>query len=361
MIEQLAKRPFIGLLIIIVLIVLTIPFQNRIDKIRGKFRSVEDTLYMTSSSLKKLSLGYKELFADIYWLRALQYFGGYDKKMSEKDSDLMLHYFDIITDLDPKFVNAYRFGGSFLAEPSPLGFGDIEKGTKLFDKGRLNNPDNFRLPLEEGFLYYLYSENYKKASDLFKEASEKPGLSEFRKYSLRGMAASALQKGGDIYLSRKIWQNIYDNAYSESRKRFALMNLNEINTTIMEKQLTEVLKDYLEEKNRLPEDVNQLVVDGYLSNIPKSPIGGEFIIAKKIGQVKNSELAERRLNFYVRQLTVKAIRFKRFYDKYPEDLAELRNFIETQTTLKFPEHPLGIEYKYDPETGRVSTDPVKVR
>src|SRR3990167_7813388 len=98
-----AIKPLIALVILAALVSVSIPFQIRIDDIRGRFRSVEGSLYISSSSLKKLSLGYNELLADIYWIRALQYFCS--KKPNEQNPDLLYHYFDIITDLDPKFVH----------------------------------------------------------------------------------------------------------------------------------------------------------------------------------------------------------------------------------------------------------------
>src|SRR3990172_8086053 len=112
MFTSLFKGPVKWLILVLALIAISVPFQKGIDNLRGRFRSIEETLYFTSSALKRLSLGYKELLADIYWMRALQ-------------------YFDILTDLDPKFVNAYRFGGTFLSEPPPFGLGDIKKGTML--------------------------------------------------------------------------------------------------------------------------------------------------------------------------------------------------------------------------------------
>ena len=113
--------------VIFLLIILSIPIQESIDSKRNKFRSIEETIYLNSSALKRISLGFDEFLADIYWFRALQYFGDFEGSLSSKSSDLLLNYFNIITDLDPKFINAYRFGGSFLAEPIPLGLGDLEK------------------------------------------------------------------------------------------------------------------------------------------------------------------------------------------------------------------------------------------
>src|SRR3989337_4481469 len=188
MFTSLFKGPVKWLILVFALIAISVPCQKGIDNLRGRFRSIEETLYFTSSALKRLSLGYKELLADIYWMRALQYFGG--RRFKDKNPELLYHYFDILTDLDPKFVNAYRFGGTFLSEPPPLGLGDIERGSMLFDHGSKNNPDNFRIPFEEAFIYYLYVKDYDKAAELFNESAAKPSLTNLRLAPLNAMSAS---------------------------------------------------------------------------------------------------------------------------------------------------------------------------
>ena len=147
----------IGLAVVVLLIVVSIPIQLKIESIRGDENIITKSLYINSSTLKRLSLGYEELIADIYWIRALQYFS--NTKSINIDPSELYKYFDIITDLDPNFVNAYRFGGSFLADKRPMGLGEIELGVKLFDKARGNNPENFRIQLEEAFIYFLYTED----------------------------------------------------------------------------------------------------------------------------------------------------------------------------------------------------------
>ena len=340
-----------GMILVIALMVASVPFQRKIDNIRGRFRSIEETLYFPSSTLRKISLGYNELLADVYWLRALQYFGG--TKFQDIDSRELYKYFDILTDLDPKFVNAYRYGGTFLAEPPPFGLGDIENGMKLFDKGRMSNPDNFRIPLEQGFVYYLNLKDYKKASALFKEASNKPGLSNLRRASFQGMAASAEAKGGNRTLSRQIWEYIYENAPNEGRKNFAALNIKELDTMDMEDRLTTALNEYLKRYNTFPSTLEELKSNGLINEIPEEPFGGKFVIVKKLKEVKSSTFIERELRVNPLYLSSKASKFKAMFGRFPSDLAELKEFIEKQTTGEFPPHPLGEEYTYNPETGIV--------
>ena len=353
MFTSLFKGPVKWLILVFALIAISVPFQKGIDNIRGKFRSIEETLYFSSSALKRLSLGYKELLADIYWLRALQYFGG--RGFKEENPELLYHYFDILTDLDPKFVNAYRFGGTFLAEPPPLGLGDIEKGTMLFDKGRKNNPENFRIPLEEAFMYYLYVKDYDKAAELFNEASEKPSLTGLRRATIKGMAASAHSKGGNRELSKEIWKTIYETTTHEQRREFALKNLQELSTMDTEDRLTEALREYIERYNEIPTSLVALKDAGLIKQIPKEPYGREFIIVSKLKAVRSSTLVNQQLRYNLIFLTAKAHRFRYFYGRYPRDLAELKSFIENETTAEFPPNPLGEEYVYNPENGKVES------
>lgn len=339
MLASLTKRPVLGLTIVFFLIVLSVPFQKRIDGIRGSFRSIEETVYLSSSALKKISLGYREIVADTYWLRAIQYFGG--RKYKEQNPDLLYRYFDILTDLDPRFVNAYRFGGTFLAEPKPYGLGDIERGIKLFDKGRENNPDSFRLPLEEAFIYYLYVKDYERAAELFKEASEKPGLSPLRRASIRGMAASAHNYGGNRELSRKIWREIYENTTNEGRRDFALRNLKELDTMDLEDLLTEALREYIRRYDEIPTNLNALKDAGIIGQIPEEPLGGKFIIVSKIKAVKSSTLVKQKMMQNLGFLASRIQVFKKIHGRYPRDLNELREFIEEDPTKEFPPNPLG--------------------
>ena len=357
MINKFFNNTLLVLAFILVLILLSIPFQKNIDLKRSKFRSIEQTLYLSSSTLKNISLGYKGLLADIYWFRALQYVGSNDIKNSQKDSLLLFKYFNIITDLDPRFVNAYRYGGTFLAEPPPYGLNDLERGIELLDKGRRNNPANYRIPLEEAFLLYLYTNNFAKASDLFFEASEKSGLSDFRKASIRGMAASARLSGGDRKLSRKIWENIYNTTENPGRKKFALQNLNELSTKDLEDKLTEVARKYEEKIGIFPRKLNTLLDAGYLKKIPRDHADRNFIISQSNRTIKSVTLVERFFNENLGFINSRSERFKSEFKRYSINIEELKNYINTTSLSRgFPEHPLGEEYIYNPETGEVTYD-----
>ena len=82
-------------------------------------------LYVRSPEfLKRAALSYDALLADVYWIRAVQHYGGTKLTTgAQKQYDLLYPLLDLTTSLDPYFTIAYRFGAIFLAENQPGGAG----------------------------------------------------------------------------------------------------------------------------------------------------------------------------------------------------------------------------------------------
>src|SRR5438477_1816551 len=112
----------------------------------------DETLYLTSGTLlRRLALAYPSLAADVYWIRAIQYYGGIKRKVDPGSlaiapppalvADPAVEYrllyplLDLTTTLDPRFNVAYRFGAVFLAEPYPRGPGRPDLAIALLEKG----------------------------------------------------------------------------------------------------------------------------------------------------------------------------------------------------------------------------------
>ena len=137
---------------------------------------------------------------------------------------------------------------------------------------------------------------------------------------------------------------------------FALTNLKEIDTMAIEDKLTAGLREYIKTYGKLPSAPDELVGRGIdEEGIPESPVGGKFIIAPKIKAVKNSVLAKKQIKHDLAFLNAKSERFKKRYGDYPVDLKELEEYVESETTGEVPVHPLGEEYIYNPETGKVKS------
>jgi tetratricopeptide (TPR) repeat protein len=184
----------------------------------------QESLYLTSgATARRLSIGYSALAADLYWIRAIQYYGssarlradasipGQPKADSGAAFDLLYPLLDLTTTLDPRFNIAYRFGSIFLAEPPPGGAGRPDLAIALLEKGLRERPDKWEYMQDVGFIHYWWRHDYQAAAEWFDKASKAPGAPWF----LRSLAAVTLAQGGDRRSSRVMWTAIRESAEND--------------------------------------------------------------------------------------------------------------------------------------------------
>ena len=188
----------------------------------------DPTLYVTSgTAARRLALAYPALAADMYWIRALQYYGSTKLKlqadfpalapppMLSRDPSatypLLYPLLDLTTSLDGRFNVAYRFGAVFLAEPYPNGPGRPDLAVALLEKGLRERPDKWEYMEDIGFVHYWYTHDYRTASQWFEKAGAVPGAP----WWIRSLAATTLAQGGDRRSSRQMWAAIRESAETD--------------------------------------------------------------------------------------------------------------------------------------------------
>lgn len=145
-----------------------------LDELQKRPQRYRDSLYLPSSDYVKLiTLGYDHFAADYLWLRSIQTFGA--TFADTEHLPLMSSYFDVITDLDPKFIEAYSFGNMVVGEEG----GDHEKGLALLDKGIEHNPDKYRLGFEGAFFAFWTMNDPERAKGYVAHAIKAPDCPEF--------------------------------------------------------------------------------------------------------------------------------------------------------------------------------------
>ncbi len=197
---------FFGIGLICVLLVK--PLQDRIEARLGEPEPEPDLLYFSSpAAVKRIALGYDGLLADFYWMRAIQYYGRREEadKRPVRFKNLYT-LFDITTTLDPNLMDAYRAGSMFLGEPEPVGAGQPQQALALLDKGIAAHPQNWQLRYDKGFVYYLYLQDYRKAGEVWMEASRL----QTAPYWMAGLAAMSLSKGGAAEVAIALWRRQYE-------------------------------------------------------------------------------------------------------------------------------------------------------
>ena len=245
--------------------------------------SLEEVLYVPSPAVvRRMSLGYTGLLADIYWTRAVQYFGR-KHVLHSSEYKLLAPLLDITTQLDPHLIVAYQFGAIFLTQPPPDGAGDPDAAIRLIQFGIRENPDNWHLYYNLGFIYYLEKKDYVAAAQAFDQGSKIPNAHPF----LKVLAARMAERGGDLETARMLWTVTYEDSKDKEIKANAISHLRALQVDATVPHLEQIARQYFQRTGHYPENWAELVHTGYLPGIPLDPVGHPYRLAAG-GQVRVS-------------------------------------------------------------------------
>jgi hypothetical protein len=250
----------------------------------------EQILYVRSvETMRRMSLSYDALVADVYWIRALQHYGSerlaQDRPAAVGQKFALLYpLLDLATSLDPRFNIAYRFGALFLSEPPPGGPGRSDQAIMLLQKGIKEMPERWEYYQDAGFVYYFGYKDYKKAAEWFRRGSEIKGAPWF----LKSLAANTLAKGHDRRASRLLYQVIAETADNDFMKKDAIRRLRQLDVM----DAIDVLRDIVRRHRAkvpggesAPVTWQAMVAAGALRFVPTDPDGFEFRLNPLTGEV----------------------------------------------------------------------------
>lgn len=265
-----------GILAVPLLLGATYPLQVRIDASVRDLRPARQELLVSSPKLiKKLSLEYDSLAADIYWTRAVQYYGD---KLAHRDAnfELLAPMLDVTTALDPHLLVAYKFGAIFLAEPSPVGAGRPDLAADLVRRGIEANPQEWSLWANLGFIHYWYQREYQKAADAYLEGAKHPGAQAW----MRGMAAKILEEGGSPANSRFLWAQIYHSTREPALRKNALEHLETLDAEEDAGNLEKLAAEYRKRFGHYPAAMRDMIAAGLLRGVPVDSLGHPFVLSR---------------------------------------------------------------------------------
>lgn len=246
----------------------------------------QQLLYVRSpEALKRLALGFDALLADVYWIRAIQHYGGsvLTKEGKERRFDLLYPLLDITTSLDPYFNIAYRFGAIFLSEPYPGGAGRPDLAERLLLKGIAVQPNRWLYYHDIGFVHYWALRDPEGAAAWFRRAAALPGAPNW----LLPVAASMMSEASDRTSARYLWRQILqaDEEWLRRRAERALLQLDALDQI---DQLTAIASSAPRGPGE-PLSWTMLVRSGRLRGIPVDPTGTPYEIDPATGRVTVSE------------------------------------------------------------------------
>lgn len=248
--------------------------------------SGEEMLYLTQRATGRLVFTHRSLVADLYWIRAIQYFGEHTRRaqvMAQTflppppalaanppvNFDLLYPLLDITTTLDPRFNIAYRFGAIFLSEQYPHGPGRPDLAVALLDKGLKTSPEKWQYWQDIGFVHYWNDQEYDKAAAAFARGADIPGAP----WWLRSLAATTLARGGDRNASRLLWRQLAETANNEYARNAATLKLQQLDAIEIVEKLQKGIDAFSARRGTPVTSWDQLIAARLIPGVPLDPAG----------------------------------------------------------------------------------------
>lgn len=121
--------------------------------------------------IEHMSFGYKEVMADLLWIRAVQDFDYCDQEIASRvcrNNSWLFQMLDAVTNLSPNFRIPYAAGALALT----VIITDIEGATKIFDKGVKAFPNDWPILYRAAYHYMYEVKDNKRAAELLIQAGK---------------------------------------------------------------------------------------------------------------------------------------------------------------------------------------------
>ncbi|MFQ5961856.1 MAG: hypothetical protein ACE5MG_10710 [Candidatus Methylomirabilales bacterium] len=159
----------------------------------------EELAYLPAAEyLRPALLGFDHLAADLFWLRTIQYFGEHYE--SDRRYPKLYPLVELVTSLDPQFVEAFSFGGLLLTLAK-----QYPEAIAIYEKGISHNPDRWELPYELGRVYYLDLHDHQKVLHWWELANRLPNRAPY----IPRMVARLYARTGYRETAIEIWLEMY--------------------------------------------------------------------------------------------------------------------------------------------------------
>lgn len=161
--------------------------DEQIYRTKVEFVQYRDTLYLPNSEyVRAVTCGYDQFAAHFLWLRMIQSFAaGWTRPENVQQ---MMQYFEVITDLDPHFMEAYSLAIMAVSEKVKR----FDLVDRIVEKAYLNNPGKYTIPFKGAYTAYWDENNAEKAKFYVRLGLHDPDMPD---YANRWLAYFDMKEG----------------------------------------------------------------------------------------------------------------------------------------------------------------------
>jgi tetratricopeptide (TPR) repeat protein len=240
-------------------------------------RAYTELLYLPhSQTLSLTSFGYDLLWADLLYLWSIQY---YSDPNNPRRFERIRQIYEVITDLDPRYLDAYNVGALIMA----LDYRDPRMALEHLERGMARNPQAWILPLDAGFYALMQLRDPERAAGYFRRAASLPGAPPI---SARLYAGSA-ERSGDKRAAWATWERIHRTTDDEYIRALSRRRADQLKVEIDLELLAGAIRAFRRARGRPPRALEELA-PRFVPELPLDPSGEPYVYDPRSGRARRA-------------------------------------------------------------------------
>ena len=259
---------------------------NQADRFSVHGTLDQDLVFVPSASfVKRASLGFDNLVADLLWLRTVRYV--FREHKGPNRFKWLKEMLQIVSEMDPHFCQVYWWGGGWLYMDADR----PEDGIEFLKKGLKYCPDKWLIPYHLGKCYREKLFDEKRATFYFEKAYHTPGAPK----ALMLAVAAGYERQGLFDKAQRLWREAQRTTADPNIAQAAAKKVRDIQATIETMAfLDRQIEAFQQKFGRIPDTLEELLLAGLITKVPAPAIRGRFQIDKTAGKVRYVYIPERR-------------------------------------------------------------------
>lgn len=175
--------------------------SHRIEKPTLFITKQQSSFNIDNNFFAVFNLGQKRLYSSLLWIATILESDNDHYKGRDLNSWMYLRFLTI-SNLEPKFLKTYTFGGPYLSIIKD----DLEGASVIYDKGLKLYPDEFDLLNSAAFHYQFEKIDHKKSYELYKKLNTFPNINP----TLVSQFARLESEQGNLSTAFALLTNLYE-------------------------------------------------------------------------------------------------------------------------------------------------------
>ena len=247
------------------------------------------SLFYEISRHPSFTFGFRNLFADLSWLGAVQVAG--TRKLTRNEYDRLALMIQTVIHFDPRFKVPYLLGGLILGDSRA----HVQEALKILEQGRANHPHDWRFPFYVGYLHYFSMGDPTEGGKALESAAKIDNSPPY----LALLAARMFSEGRKPETALRFLNGMMKQENDPARLEVLRRRIREVVAERDMQRLESAVEAYREKTGRLPKELSDLAREGMIARVPEEPHGGRYLLSPDGGI--RSTMVQQRLKVFRKQ------------------------------------------------------------